>query len=246
MIIFEHVSRHYAPTRGAGDTLRSRFAFRRQPEVLGFTAIKDVSFHLLKGEALGIIGRNGAGKSTLLKLLTRVTRPSSGTVRVSGRISSLLEVGAGFHMDLNGLENIYLAGAILGMSRREISHSVAEIIDFSGLKGFIQTPVRTWSSGMCLRLAFTVGIHLNSDILVIDEALAVGDAYFQAKCLAKIASFRQRGGTLVLVSHDADQLRSVCTRGIVLAQGRVVFDGGITTALELYTAGAGSSRTLES
>ncbi|WP_434747262.1 ABC transporter ATP-binding protein [Pantoea sp. Lu_F5_004] len=234
MIIFERVTRRYAGSRNTGDTLRSALSFRQPACVPPFMALNGVSFHLLPGESLGIIGRNGAGKSTLLKLLTRITRPSAGRIRVNGKISSLLEVGAGFHLDLSGLENIYLAGAILGMSRRDITRQVDNILAFSGLGDFISTPVRTWSSGMNLRLAFSIGVHLDSDILVIDEALAVGDAGFQAQCLARIHDFQRAGGTLVLVSHDEKQLQQVCSRGLVLEQGRAVFDGSISGALSFY------------
>lgn len=234
MIIFENVSRRYAASRCVGDTLRSALAFRRMPISPAFVALDKVSFHLQQGEAIGIIGRNGAGKSTLLKLLTRVTRPSEGRITVNGTISSLLEVGAGFHHDLNGQENIYLSGAILGMTRLDIARRIDDIVRFSGLSGFMDSPVRTWSSGMCLRLAFSIGIHLNSDILVIDEALTVGDAHFQAQCLARIQDFQRAGGTLVLVSHDEHQLRQVCSRGLVLDRGRVVADGDISHALAHY------------
>jgi len=235
MIIFDNVSRRYAASRCVGDTLRSAFAFQRAPVSPAFVALEKVSFHLLQGEAIGIIGRNGAGKSTLLKLLTRVTRPSEGRITVNGKISSLLEVGAGFHYDLSGQENIYLSGAILGMTRPDITRRIDDIVDFSGVANFINTPVRTWSSGMCLRLAFSIGVHLNSDILVIDEALTVGDAHFQAQCLARIHAFRRAGGTLVLVSHDEHQLRQVCNRGLVLDRGRVVADGDIEHALAHYS-----------
>ncbi|WP_435952400.1 ABC transporter ATP-binding protein [Dryocola sp. BD626] len=197
-------------------------------------AINDVSFAIKEGESVGVLGRNGAGKSTLLKLLTRVTRPSAGRINVSGSMSSLLEVGAGFHHDLSGLENIFLAGSILGMSRRTTKHRLDEIVAFSELENFLAQPVRTYSSGMFLRLAFSVGIHLESDILVIDEALAVGDKNFQEKCFRRIDEFKAKGGTLVLVSHDENQLRAVCERGILLSHGELKFDGDINTALQHY------------
>lgn len=234
MILFENVSRHYAATANVGSTLRSALSFHSHPVTPSFVALDNVSFHLQQGEALGIIGRNGSGKSTLLKLLTRIVRPSSGRITVNGRISSLLEVGAGFHFDLSGRENIYLAGTILGMSRREITSRVSEIVDFSGLSGFIDSPVRTWSSGMSLRLAFSIGVHLDSDILVIDEALTVGDAAFQSQCMMRIQAFRQGGGTLVLVSHDERQLRQVCSRGLLLQNGRMVTDSDIYQVLAQY------------
>ncbi|WP_277973338.1 ABC transporter ATP-binding protein [Pantoea agglomerans] len=245
MIIFERVSRRYAATRSAGDTLRSALAFRRPAPAPAFTVLDDVSFHLARGEALGVIGRNGAGKSTLLKLLTRITRPLAGHIRVNGSLSYLLGAGAGFHMDLSGRENIYLAGAILGMSRRDITLRVDDIVAFSGVGDVLDAPVRTWSSGTCLRLAFSVGGHLDSDILVIDEALAVGDAGFQALCLARIQAFQHAGGTLVLVSHDEAQLRQVCSRGLVLERGRAVFHGDAGDALSFYARRAGAHDTPE-
>lgn len=235
MIIFEHVTRCYAPTYRTGDTLRGLMSFRRQLAQPTFTALNDISFHLPRGGALGVIGGNGAGKSTLLKLLTRITRPTKGRITVRGSISSLLEVGAGFHLDLSGRENIWLAGAILGMSRRDVAQRLDAIADFAGLAAFLDQPVRTYSSGMFLRLAFSVGVHLDSDILVIDEALAVGDTAFQANCLERINNFRRCGGTLVLVSHDEKQLKAVCDRGLVLEQGQCRFYGHINSALDFYS-----------
>lgn len=240
MITFKNVTRRYSPACRGRDTLRSTLTFRRYPASAGFTALDDVSFHLSQGESLGIIGRNGAGKSTLLKLLTRVSRPSEGRITVNGKISSLLEVGTGFHYDLSGLENIFLSGAILGTSRKYIARKKDDIVDFSGLSGFMDAPVRTWSSGMCLRLAFSIGIHLDSDILVIDEALSVGDYAFQSQCLARIQAFLRNGRTLVLVSHDEQQLRQVCTRGLVLEQGRVASDDHIGPALAHYALLSGT------
>ena len=232
MIIFENVEKKYLIQNARGNSLRHVFSFscnRNESDV--FVALSGVNFSIRKGESVGIIGRNGAGKSTLLKLLTRVTRPSSGRISVGGRMSSLLEVGAGFHHDLSGRENIFLAGAIAGVSRRQMHKKLEEVIYFSGVGAFIEQPVRTYSSGMYLRLAFSIGIHLDSDILVIDEALAVGDVNFQQHCLTKIINFQKQGGTLLLVSHDPSQLSKVCQRGIVLSNGRVCFDGKISEAL---------------
>lgn len=235
MIEFSNISKFYSRSCQHGDSLRTALAFRKLPRTPSFTALDDVSFKLNSGEALGIVGSNGAGKSTLLKVLTRITRPSAGLVRVRGRISSLLEVGAGFHRDLSGKENIYLAGAILGMSADQVRARMDEIVTFSGLAEFLSAPIRTYSSGMYLRLAFSIGVHLDSDILVIDEALAVGDRNFQIQCLEKISSFRQQGGTLVLVSHDNNQLQTVCERGLLLDAGRIVCDSDINTVLTHYT-----------
>jgi len=235
MITFRHVTKHYEK-RSSGNSFRSELSRRRQPARDAFVALDNVSFRVEEGSALGIVGSNGAGKSTLLKLLTRITRPTSGSITVRGRMSSLLEVGAGFHHDLNGYENIFLSGAILGMSRRRIQLCLDDIVDFSGLHNFMSAPVYTYSSGMFLRLAFSVGVHLDSDILVIDEALAVGDRDFQSRCQNKIHQFRQHGGTIVLVSHDDDQLRAICDRGIFLANGSVLYDGDIHSALGQYEA----------
>lgn len=235
MIEFTHISKYYPCSHQYGDSLRTALAFRKLPLTPSFTALDDVSFNVSPGEALGIVGGNGAGKSTLLKVLTRVTRPSAGQVRVRGRISSLLEVGAGFHRDLSGKENICLAGAILGMSPGQVRARMDEIVMFSGLEAFLSAPVRTYSSGMYLRLAFSIGVHLDADILVIDEALAVGDRNFQTQCLEKIGAFRRQGGTLVLVSHDNHQLRNVCERGLLLDAGRIVCDSDINTVLTHYT-----------
>lgn len=233
MIEFDHVTRSYTVAHDGG-TLRTALAFQKPAAPAVFTALEDVSFRLAAGGALGVVGRNGAGKSTLLKVLTRVSRPTSGHVRVHGRMSSLLEVGAGFHNDLSGRENVYLAGAILGLSPGMVRERFDSIVDFSGLADFLEAPVRTYSSGMFLRLAFSVGVHLDCDVLVIDEALAVGDRDFQARCLDKIRDFRRAGGTLVLVSHDEHQLESVCDRGLLLHHGRVVCDDDIATVLKQY------------
>jgi lipopolysaccharide transport system ATP-binding protein len=184
-------------------------------------ALQDVSFKVEQGEVLGIIGRNGAGKSTLLKILSRVTAPTSGKVKVKGRIASLLEVGTGFHPELTGRENIYLNGAILGMKRNEIDRKFDEIVDFSGVKKFIDTPVKRYSSGMYVRLAFAVAAHLEPEILVVDEVLAVGDAEFQKKCLGKMGDVAKEGRTVLFVSHNMAAVSSLCNKGMVLRNGMV-------------------------
>ncbi|MBO4699785.1 ABC transporter ATP-binding protein [bacterium] len=189
-------------------------------------ALKDVSFDVQQGEVLGIIGANGAGKSTLLKILSRVTSPTSGCIKIKGRIGSLLEVGTGFHPELTGRENIYLNGAILGMRRHEIDKKLDEIIDFSGVEKFIDTPVKRYSSGMYVRLAFAVAAHLDPEILVVDEVLAVGDADFQKKCLGKMGDVsKKEGRTVLFVSHNMAAVRQLCTRGILLRNGELVFNG---------------------
>ena len=190
-------------------------------------ALKDVSFDVQQGEVLGIIGANGAGKSTLLKILSRVTSPTSGCIKIKGRIGSLLEVGTGFHPELTGRENIYLNGAILGMRRHEIDKKLDEIIDFSGVEKFIDTPVKRYSSGMYVRLAFAVAAHLDPESLVVDEVLAVGDADFQKKCLGKMGDVsKKEGRTVLFVSHNMAAVRQLCTRGILLRNGELVFSGG--------------------
>jgi lipopolysaccharide transport system ATP-binding protein len=187
-----------------------------------FWALKDISFEIKKGEAVGIIGRNGAGKSTLLKILSRITDPSMGRFEINGRVSSLLEVGTGFHQELTGRENIYLNGTILGMRRAEIKSKFDEIIAFSGVEKFIDTPVKHYSSGMKVRLAFSVAAHLEPEILIIDEVLAVGDAEFQKKCLGKMDEVKNREGrTVLFVSHNMSAVKSLCNKGILLSSGTV-------------------------
>jgi lipopolysaccharide transport system ATP-binding protein len=197
-------------------------------------ALKDVSFTVEQGEVLGIIGRNGAGKSTLLKILSRVTAPTSGKVRVKGRIASLLEVGTGFHPELTGRENIYLNGAILGMSRREIDRKFDEIVDFAEVEKFIDTPVKRYSSGMYVRLAFSVAAHLDPEILLVDEVLAVGDAEFQKKCLGKMDNVAKAGRTILFVSHNMLAIQNLCQNGIWLSGGKIVSSGSIEKIISEY------------
>lgn len=197
-------------------------------------ALKDVSFEVGQGDVLGIIGRNGAGKSTLLKLLSRVTSPTTGSIRVKGRIASLLEVGTGFHPELSGRENIYLNGAILGMRRSEITRQMDEIVEFSGCAAYLDTPVKRYSSGMYVRLAFAVAAHLEPEILVVDEVLAVGDTEFQKKCLGKMQSVARAGRTVLFVSHNLAALRTLCHRGLVLANGEVAGEGEANQMVNFY------------
>ena len=199
-------------------------------------ALRDINFEVHQGEVLGIIGSNGAGKSTLLKILSRVTSPTSGSIKIKGRIGSLLEVGTGFHPELTGRENIYLNGAILGMKRWEIDRKLAEIIDFSGVEKFIDTPVKRYSSGMYVRLAFAVAAHLDPEILVVDEVLAVGDAQFQKKCLGKMGDIsKKEGRTVLFVSHNMGAIQNLCSRSIIVSKGKAVFDGITTEAIQRYS-----------
>ncbi|WP_417238833.1 ABC transporter ATP-binding protein [Bizionia sp.] len=198
-------------------------------------ALQDINFEVQRGEVLGIIGKNGAGKSTLLKILSRVTIPTTGEIKTKGRIASLLEVGTGFHPELTGLENIYLNGAILGMSKAEIRNKEAEIIAFSGCERYVDTPVKRYSSGMRVRLAFAVAAFLEPDILVIDEVLAVGDAEFQKKAIGKMQDISKGDGrTVLFVSHNMAAVKSLCTRAIVLEHGKTVFEGGTDNAVDFY------------
>ncbi|MCC7450194.1 MAG: ABC transporter ATP-binding protein [Anaerolineae bacterium] len=199
-----------------------------------FWALTNVSFEVPLGETLGIIGHNGAGKSTLLKVLSRITEPTEGRARVVGRVGSLLEVGTGFHAELTGRENIYLNGAILGMSRVDIGRRFDEIVDFAGVEKFIDTPVKHYSSGMYLRLAFAVAAHLETDILMVDEVLAVGDAQFQSKCLGKMGEAATSGRTLLFVSHNMAAIRQLCNQGIVLSNGQIAYQGDINAVIEHY------------
>ncbi|MBD3690085.1 ABC transporter ATP-binding protein [Nanchangia anserum] len=197
-----------------------------------FRAVDHVSFNLCRGETVGLIGFNGSGKSTMLKLLSGVMSPTSGTVHVKGRVAGLIEVGAGFHPDLTGRENVFLNGAILGMSQKQIEESFDSIVAFSEIEKFIDTEVKFYSSGMFLRLAFSVAVHTDPDIFLIDEILAVGDEPFQKKCLNKIDELRDAGKSLVIVSHDLDMMARFCDRGIVLAHGKKVVDGSIDEAID--------------
>ena len=200
-------------------------------------ALQDVSFEVKRGEVLGIIGRNGAGKSTLLKILSEVTAPTKGTVKIKGRVASLLEVGTGFHPELTGKENIYLNGAILGMTKKEIDRKFDEIVDFAEVEKFIDTPVKRYSSGMYVRLAFAVAAHLEPEILIVDEVLAVGDTQFQKKCLGKMGDVAKGGRTILFVSHNMPAVLSLCPRSILLNRGSVFADGESERVVEQYVAG---------
>ncbi|MEM7273620.1 MAG: ABC transporter ATP-binding protein [Actinomycetota bacterium] len=204
-------------------------------------ALRDLSFGVDEGEVLGVIGRNGAGKSTLLKILSRITSPTEGEIRIRGRIGSLLEVGSGFHPELTGIENVFLNGAILGMTRSEIRAKLDEILAFAEMEQFATTPVKHYSVGMFMRLAFAVAAHLESEILIVDEVLAVGDARFQEKCLSKMGEVARSGRSVLFVSHNLEATLSLCDRGILLERGQLLFDGSTTEAVDTYRRLAGVS-----
>lgn len=263
MIKIEHVSKAYRLGAIGGGTLRgdlqSFFARARGKEdpntMIGqdvyaknqrFLALDDVSFSVSKGERVGIIGHNGAGKSTLLKLLSRVTAPTTGSISYNGRIASMLEVGTGFHPELTGRENVYLNGAILGMSKAEIAKKFDDIVRFAEMEQFIDTPVKRYSSGMYVKLAFAVAAHLDADILVMDEVLAVGDMKFQQKCLGKMDDVsKNEGRTVLYVSHNMNTIRQLCTRCIVLDHGKVVFDGDVEAGIRVYIEGQSVERKVD-
>lgn len=209
-----------------------------------FWALKDVNFQINPGEVVGIIGRNGAGKSTLLKILSRITDPTEGRIEIRGRVSSLLEVGTGFHPELTGRENIFLNGAILGMRRREILDKFDEIVAFAEVERFLDTPVKRYSSGMYVRLAFAVAAHLEPEILIVDEVLAVGDAAFQKKCLGKMQDVGNEGRTVLFVSHNMGAVRNLCSRAICLQQGSVVMEGEVEPVIDHYMGGDASGAHL--
>jgi ABC-2 type transport system ATP-binding protein/lipopolysaccharide transport system ATP-binding protein len=245
VISVEGVSKRYrlgeqhTSVRDVVDDIGGRLRGRRHaPEREELWALEDVSFEVSEGQAVGIIGRNGAGKSTLLKVLTRITEPTSGVSRTFGRVGALLEVGTGFHNELTGRENVFLNAAIIGMSRREARRRFDEIVEFAGVERFVDTPVKRYSSGMYLRLAFGVAAHLDADIMVVDEVLAVGDAEFQRKCLAKMGDIERSGRTVIFVSHDIDAIARLCPRVLWLDRGRLVQDGSTEQVVTTYLRSA--------
>lgn len=199
-----------------------------------FWALKNVSLNIGEGDRVGVIGRNGAGKSTLLKILSRITDPTEGTIEIAGRVSSLLEVGTGFHPELSGRENIFLNGAILGMRREEIRRKFDEIVQFAEVERFLDTPVKRYSSGMYVRLAFAVAAHLEPDVLIVDEVLAVGDVQFQKKCLGRMEELSHSGRTILFVTHNMDAMLAICNRAVILSKGHLVFDGAPSEARQNY------------
>ncbi len=249
----DHVSKKYRLGMIGGTTLRNELQRRRakrkgledptrkvddrsaEHEGEEFLALDDISFTVHKGERVGIIGHNGAGKSTLLKLISRITAPSAGSIEMNGRVASMLEVGTGFHPELSGRENIYMNGAILGMTKAEIDAKIEDIIEFSECRQFIETPVKRYSSGMYVKLAFSVAAHLDSEIMIMDEVLAVGDMVFQRKCIEKMSQIsKAEGRTILYVSHNMNTIRQLCSRCIVLDHGHLVFDGDVEKAIAIY------------
>ncbi len=251
MIKVDNVTKEYQLGAIGGTTLRDELQRRRakrkhqdDPTLKigqsrgnageSFMALNGVSFQVKKGEAVGIIGHNGAGKSTLLKLITRITAPTSGDIYLNGRVASMLEVGTGFHPELTGRENVYLNGAILGMTKKEIDAKMDDIIEFSEVRQFIDTPVKRYSSGMYVKLAFSVAAHLDSEIMIMDEVLAVGDVAFQNKCIKKMREVADSGRTILYVSHNMSTIRTLCDRCVVLSKGTVLFDGDVEEAISHY------------
>ena len=234
-IEFKHVTKRYRIGQGF-PSLKSALSGRSDPKDKNVHwAVRDVSFELSPGEALGIIGPNGAGKTTILKLLSQVTKPTTGEININGRLSALIELGAGFHPDLSGRENIYLNGAILGMRTVEIKRRFDEIVEFAGIGDYLDTPVKRYSSGMYARLGFAIAAHVDPNILLVDEVLAVGDFAFQTRCYARMDELRRKGTSLIFVSHNMEAVRRVCSRGIVMYRGQAIYQGEATEAVVAYS-----------
>src|SRR6187455_641900 len=230
----EGVARSFRVHAREARTLKDLVVQRGQTASTDVWALRDVSAHVARGEAVGLIGRNGSGKTTLLRLIAGIIKPTSGRVRSEGRIGSLLELGAGFHMDFTGRENVFLNGAIQGLPRAELKRRFDEIVAFAELENAIDRPVRTYSSGMTMRLGFAIAAFLDADILLLDEVFAVGDEAFQRKCFGVIAAFKERGGTILFVSHDASAVERLCDRAVLLREGRLAFDGPVHEAITRY------------
>jgi ABC-type polysaccharide/polyol phosphate transport system ATPase subunit len=240
-ILVDHAARRFRVYPRENRALKDLLFARRHARGSDVWALRDVSFHVEPGSAVGLVGRNGSGKTTLLRLLSGIIKPTSGRVAVGGRIGSLLELGAGFHPDMTGRENVYLNGSILGMLRREISKKLDSIVDFAELRQFIDTPVKRYSSGMYVRLGFSIAAHLDPDILLLDEVLAVGDAAFQRKCIQRITELNKNGTTIVFISHDLQAVQKLCGRVILLKKGQIEADGDPSGTIALYES---SSRQL--
>jgi ABC-type polysaccharide/polyol phosphate transport system ATPase subunit len=233
-IVVEHAARSFRVYPRENRALKDLVVARGRARGADVWALRDVSFEVEPGSAVGLVGRNGSGKSTLLRLLSGIIKPTSGRAEVGGRVGSLLELGAGFHPDLTGRENVYLNGSIHGLKRAAIREKLDEIVAFAGLEDFVDLPVRTYSSGMYMRLGFAIASHVEADVLLLDEVFAVGDEAFQRKCFGKIFEFKQRGGTIVFVSHDAGAVERLCDRAVLLQGGEVTFDGPTHAAIVEY------------
>lgn len=219
------ISKSFRVYQDKGYTLKEKLLFKKRRAYEVRTVLDGISFEVKKGEAIGLIGHNGCGKSTTLKLLTRIMYPDSGSIEMGGRVSSLIELGAGFHPDLSGRDNIYINASIFGLTRKEIANRVEDIIAFSELSDYIDNPIRTYSSGMYMRLAFAVAINVNAEILLIDEILAVGDVAFREKCFKKLHSIKEKGTTIVIVSHSLEQIENICERTIWIHEGKIRMEG---------------------
>lgn len=230
----KHISKYFKSYEDKGNTLRDRIIHIGRNKYKNRTILDDISFDIKKGEAVALIGRNGCGKSTTLKMLTKILKPNKGTIEMAGRVSSLIELGAGFHPDLTGRENIYINASIFGIKAKEVDIILDDIIRFSELEDYIDNPVRTYSSGMYMRLAFAVAINVKADILLIDEILAVGDQAFQIKCFNKLKSLKEEGTTIVLVSHSLEQVKRICNRAIWIDNGRIKEDGNVRQVVSDY------------
>jgi ABC-type polysaccharide/polyol phosphate transport system ATPase subunit len=233
-IAVDRASRRFKVYPREARRLKDVVVARRRSRPSEVVALRDISFQVERGNSVGLVGRNGSGKTTLLRLISGIIKPTSGRVEVGGRVGSLLELGAGFHPDLTGRENVFLNGSIHGLKRGYVREKLDEIVAFAGLEEFIDLPVRTYSSGMYMRLGFAIAAHINADVLLLDEVFAVGDEQFQRKCFGKIFEFKQQGGTIVFVSHDASAVERLCDRAILLREGRVEFDGPTHDAIVRY------------
>lgn len=230
----EHVDKSFKIVYDKTNTIKEKVLFWNRGKKEVRTILKDINLEIKKGEVVALIGVNGSGKSTLLKLMTKIIYPNRGKLETNGKLTSLLELGAGFHPDFSGRENIYFNASIFGLTRKEIDKRLDQIIEFSELKDFIDNPVRTYSSGMYMRLAFSVAINVDADILLIDEILSVGDQHFQEKCFSKIEELKKEGKTIVFVTHGMDSVRRFCTRAVWLHQGSIKLDGDIETVVSKY------------
>ncbi len=234
LISLDSISRRFRVYEQPARTLKDVFVRRGRLPARDVQALIDVSLHVEPGEAVGLVGRNGSGKTTLLRIISGIIKPTSGLLLVGGRVGSLLELGAGFHPDFTGRENVFLNGSIHGLSRRQVQEAMDEIVAFAELEEFIDLPVRTYSSGMAMRLGFAVAAHIQADVLLLDEVFAVGDEAFQRKCFGKIFEFKSRGGTILFVSHDAAAVERLCDRAVLLRRGEVAYDGPVQDAIAKY------------